>query len=86
MPTNVGPPPISPISPRKRPARQLGLAGHRPDDAEALGRVVQAEADDQDERERELAGGGRLADREPLAEVVQADPGGDQEREPPPRA
>src|SRR5581483_6161019 len=64
------------------PARQLRLARHRADDPEALGRVVQAEADDQDDREADLAGRGRLADREPLAEVVEADAGRDQEREP----
>jgi len=43
---------------------------------------VQAEADDQDEREAELVARRRLPDREPLGEVVQADPGRDEEREP----
>src|SRR5947209_4414280 len=68
--------------PEEAPARPLGLAGHRADDAEALGRVVEGKADDQDERERDLVSRCRLSDREPFAEVVQADAGRDQEREP----
>ena len=43
---------------------------------------MEAEADDQDDREAELVGGGGLADREPLREVVQADAGGDEDGEP----
>src|SRR5207244_3337475 len=64
------------------PTRRLLLAGERGDDPEALGRVVQTEADDQRDRERELVRRGGLADREPLGEVVQADPYGDEDREP----
>ena len=45
-------------------------------------RVVEGEADDQDERQARLPGGGGLADREALGEVVQADAGRDQQREP----
>jgi uncharacterized membrane protein len=48
-------------------------AAQRPHDAEALGRVVQPEADDQHGREPDRAGLGRHPDREPLGEVVQAD-------------
>ena len=43
---------------------------------------MEAEADDQDEREAQLVAGGRLADREALGEVVKADPDGDVDREP----
>ena len=55
----------------------------RRDDAEALGGVVQAEADDQQGRERDLVARGRLADGQPLGEVVQADADGDQQGQPP---
>ena len=47
----------------------------------ALGRVVEAEADDQRQRQRDLAGRRSLADREPFTEVVQADSGRDQQGE-----
>ena len=66
---------------QEAPARDLPLASERRDDAEALGRVVEAEADDQRDRELELPARGRLPDRETLREVVQADPGRDQHRE-----
>ena len=82
VPTNVGPPPIRPSEEQEAPARPHRLAGERRDDPEALGRVVQAEADDQDEREADLAGRAGLADRQALGEVVQADPGRDQQRQP----
>ena len=45
-------------------------------DAEALGDVVDHEADDEEAAERELAEGERRADGEPLAEVVDADADG----------
>ena len=45
--------------------------------------LCKREADDQDERERDLVRSCGLADRKPLAEVVQSDPGRDQERKPP---
>src|SRR5947209_391758 len=51
----------------------------RADDAEALGRVVEGEADDQDRREGDRPGPGGDADREPLGEVVEPDRGGDDE-------
>src|SRR5205814_1763118 len=51
------------------PARLLLVARQRRADAEPLGRVVQAEPDDQDDREADLVGCGRLPDRKPLGEV-----------------
>ena len=59
------------------PAPRRAHAAERADDAEPLGRVVQAEADDQDGREADRAGLGRDADREALGEVVQPDRDGD---------
>src|SRR5438046_517875 len=44
------------------PARPLRVAGERRDDPEALGAVVQREADDQHERQARLAECSRLAD------------------------
>ena len=79
VPTNVGPPPIAASASRKRPRRDAPLpcsvhvAGQRGDDAEALGGVVQGEADDQDGRQRDVVGRGRLTDRQALREVVRAD-------------
>ena len=84
---NVGPPPISAIAQQEAPdgrrvaAALVQVAGQRRDDAEALGRVVQREADDQHGRQRDLAARGRLADGEALGEVVQADADGDQQRQ-----
>ena len=42
---------------------------------------MQAEADDEQERERNLVGMRGLADREPFGEVVEPDPGGDRHRQ-----
>src|SRR3954454_21983192 len=66
---------------QKRPRRGLTLRGHRGDDAETLGRVVQPEADDEQQRQADLAGGGGLADGQALGEVVEADPQRDEERQ-----
>src|SRR5579862_5597135 len=63
------------------PARPRPLAAHGPADTEALGRVVEPEADDERDREADLARRGGLADREPLAEVVRTDADRDQQRE-----
>ena len=65
-------------------SRAVALVGERRGDAEALGDVVDHEADDQERAERELAERERRADREPLAEVVQAD--ADRRRASPARA
>ena len=51
------------------------------DDADALGDVVQREAEHQEGAERRGAGGEGRADRQPLAEVVQADAERDRGRE-----
>src|SRR6266446_5078795 len=59
------------------PARADPLPRQRTADAEPLGRVVQAEADDERDREADLARGGGLADGEALTEVVHADTDGD---------
>src|SRR5690349_11708122 len=64
------------------PARTLRVTGERRDDPEALGAVVEREADDQHERQARLAERRRLADRQAFGEVVQADPGRDQQRQP----
>src|SRR6266508_1056984 len=64
------------------PRGPLVVTGERCADPQTLGRVVEAEADDQDDRQTELIGSGGLADREPLGEIVQADAGGDEERQP----
>src|SRR6188472_86537 len=63
------------------PARAVLAAGERADDAEAFGRVVETEADDQDEGEADLTRRRRLADRQALGEVVEPDPGRDHQRE-----
>ncbi len=63
------------------PARTVGLGAERADDAEPLGRVVQPEADDEQQRQLDLVVRSRLPDCEPLGEVVQADPDCDQQRE-----
>jgi hypothetical protein len=70
------------------PGRGIGTipaAGQRRDDAEPFRRVVQAEPDDKQRGQRQLAGGRRLADREALGEVMQPDPGGDHQRQAPRR-
>ncbi len=54
----------------------------RGNDAEALGGVVQAEANDQWQSQGELPAGCRLADGQALGEVVQTDTHGNQQREP----
>src|SRR5215217_7395869 len=54
------------------------------DDADALGDVVEREAEYQEGAERGGAGGERRADREPLAEVVDADAERNRGREPHP--
>ena len=61
--------------------RDLPSLGDRRRDPEALGHVVDHEADDEERPERKLAERERRADREPLAEVVQADADGDERRE-----
>src|SRR5450759_233549 len=66
---------------KEAPARQRALAGDGRDDAEALRRIVQAEADDQDQCEADLPRGRRLADGEPLGEVLEADAERDEQRE-----
>src|SRR5438477_435254 len=66
---------------QEAPARPRALAAHRAADAEALGRVVEAEADDQRHREADLICRGSLPDREALPEVVHADADRNQERE-----
>src|SRR5437762_843017 len=66
----------------KTPAREVRFTGERSHDAEALGRVVEREPNDQHECQAELSPGGRLADRQALREVVETDPEGDEEREP----
>src|SRR6266516_939854 len=55
------------------PGAAHARGGQRPDDAEALGRVVEPEPDDQQGGQRDLAAVGRLADGQALREVVQAD-------------
>ena len=62
------------------PARLCPLAAHRSADAEALGRVVQAEADDERDGQAHLVRRSGLPDREALAEVVDADADRDQQR------
>ena len=88
VPTKVGPPPISASDQQERPARAarvpgvVEIAGQRGDDPEALGGVVQCEADDQHGGERDLAAGRRLPDRQSFGEVVQSDADRDQQRQP----
>ena len=76
---STGDRPSSPRSAQLGRSRLLGREGRA--DAEALGRVVQAEPDDQDRGQRDLAARRGLTDREPLGEVVQPDPDGDQQRQ-----
>ena len=71
----MGPPPIRPASPIQRHEGRTSPAY----DAEALGGVVQGEADDQDGRQADRPGPRRDPDRESLGEVVNADRGGDRE-------
>ena len=78
-PSTAGAPAISP-SATSRPQRRLRL-GERRDDGQALGRVVQREADDEEGAERQRADGVRRADGDALAEVVQPDADGDEQRE-----
>jgi len=54
------------------------LPDQRRGDAEALGGVVQPEADDQHVEQAGRVAGGRLADGQALGEVVQADADGDE--------
>ena len=61
--------------------RALLRRHQRGGDADALGDVVDDEADDQEGRQRRGAGGERRADREALAEIVEADAEGDEEGE-----
>src|SRR5450759_1940918 len=75
VPRNVGPPADEAEQGKEAPARQRALAGDGRDDAEALRRIVQAEADDQDQCEADLPRGRRLADGEPLGGGVRARPG-----------
>ena len=58
---------------KEAPTRAFAYRGHRADDAEAFGRVVQAEPDDEQQRESDLALRCRLTDREPFGEVVEPD-------------
>src|SRR5215204_154629 len=69
----------------KAPRRPLAISRHRADDAEALGRVVEAEADHERECELQLVVRGLLPDRQALREVVDADARRDQQAEPLPR-
>ena len=73
--------------PTRPPCRAVlvDVAGKRRDDAETLGGVVQAEADDQQRRERDFVARRRLADRQPFGEVVQADADRDEQRQTPRR-
>ena len=77
------------IRPRREQAPDGRAAGARPglaaaqrrDDRQALGRVVDREADDEEGAERERPGRVGGADRQALAEVVEADPDRDQQRQ-----
>src|SRR5712691_847816 len=64
------------------PARLLLVAGERRADPKPFRCVVEAEADDQHDREADLIRGGRLADRQAFGEVVQTDARRDEDREP----
>src|SRR3954471_11511359 len=64
---------------QEAPARARTDRGKRCDDAEALGGVVQAEPDDEQGGERDLAVGCGLADGEAFGEVVKADAERDQD-------
>ena len=79
-PTIAGAPAIRPRPSRR--ASEGARARQRGDDREALGRVVDREADDEERAERELADRVGGADREALAEVVEADPDRDHQRQP----
>src|SRR5512143_3926185 len=69
-----------PGKPEETPAGSL-LSRERPDDAKALGGIVQAETDQKDARESELAGAGRLTNGQPFGEVMQPDAGRDEQRQ-----
>ena len=58
---------------REEPPRRQLAGGQRRRDPEALGGVVEGEADHEDEGERRLAGRRRLPDREAFREVVEAE-------------
>ena len=75
-PRTAGAPAIRPSS-ASRPSDRP-LVRDRRDDRQALGRVVQREADHEERAERERADRVRGADRDALAEVVQADPDRDE--------
>ena len=85
VPTKVGPPPISPSSPRKRQEGRVS----EPDSGATMPKpsvaLCSPKPDDQHERERHLILRGGLTDGQPLGEVVQADARCDQQREPPGR-
>ena len=59
----------------------MRFAGERPNDPEALGRVVQREPDDEDQGQAELSPSRGLADCKALREIVEADPERDEEGE-----
>src|SRR2546423_6161807 len=61
----------------REPSPRGAHVAERADDAEALGRVVEGEPDDQHGGQADRPGAGGDPDREPLREVVQADGGGD---------
>src|SRR5665647_3463585 len=63
------------------PARQGAVTREGRDDPEPLGGVVKAKADNEDERQADLARGRRLTDGEAFGEVVQADSNRDEEGE-----
>ena len=67
---------------RRADAVGVYVAGQRRDDAEALGGVVQREADDQHGGQGDLVAGRGLADGQALGEVVQADADRDEQRQP----
>ena len=66
----------------ERPARTILVAGERSDDAEALGRVVEAEADHQSKRQTELVPTPPTARSQALREVVETNAGRDEDRKP----
>src|SRR4029079_1092821 len=66
----------------ERPAWAVLVPGEGRDDAEALGCVVEAEADDEGEGKTELRRRRGLPARQDLRAVVESDPGGDEDREP----
>ena len=85
-PRIAGAPAIRPRpSRRTSPGRAAPSRAQRRDDRQALGGVVDREADDEEGAERERAGRVGGTDRQALAEVVEADPDRDQERQVGPR-